>query len=179
MKYLISAVVLLSVWVGPVLAIRESTSRSVSPSVKISGRVVDDETGKAIEHFTLEWGWANPKDEKINWGGSTVNSARWANGKFSSQDGWQAGQKVWARIIAPGYVAQPITPQPLVVPTEAKNLVVRMKKGAKLNGVVLDYQSKPVAGANVYLVTTGLNLEDGAPDVVSGRSFSGTSTTTD
>src|SRR5438477_9683827 len=119
MKYIIYAALLLTFCGQIAFAARPVTAPTVSPSVKISGRVVDDETGKAIEHFTLEWGWANPHEEKINWGGSTVRSERWANGKFSGQDGWQQGQKVWARIIAPGYVAQPVTPQPLVVPTEA------------------------------------------------------------
>src|SRR5205814_354481 len=96
-----------------------------------------------------------------------------------SQSGWQKDQKIWARIVAPGYVAQPVTPEILTGPADLKKLVVRMKKGAKLNGVVLDYQKKPVEGANIYLVTTGVSLENGAPDPISGRSFSGTSAKTD
>src|SRR5438128_493455 len=138
MKYLIVVVVALAFCGSTAFAMRPSTSPSVSPMVQVSGRVVDDETGKAIEHFSIEWGWPNPGHEKVNWGGMTDNSSRRPNGKFSSQSGWQKDQKIWARIVAPGYVAQPVTPEILTVPA----LVLPLEDAMKVQTIKLPEPGK-------------------------------------
>ena len=58
-------------------------------------------------------------------------------------------------MLAAGYLPQPVTPEPVTVPTEITNLVVRLSRGGALQGVVLDHAGQPVAGARVFLPGRG------------------------
>ncbi len=134
--------------------------------VEFEGRVVDDETGAAVERFVLQQGWAQPgKPESFTWTGWEVNSTRFVDGKFHQSVGWAKGQKVWLRVIADGYAPQPITAAALLVPARATGLVVRLKRGSAVRGQVVDPDGKPVAGAFVALVGPhALNMEGGVAE---------------
>ena len=55
-----------------------------------------------------------------------------------------------------------VTPEPVTVPTEITDLVVRLNRGGTLRGVVLDHADQPVAGAHVLLTgNQTLNLREG------------------
>ncbi len=132
-------------------------------TVELSGRVVDDETGELVKGFALQEGWPDPKDpSKISWGGGTHHSSLHENGSFSVQQGMHKGRILWLRVLADGYLPQPVTPEPLTAPASAQNLEVRLKRGLEVHGRVVDHTSKPVAGAKVFLGGyQGLHLVDG------------------
>ncbi|HUS48018.1 MAG TPA: carboxypeptidase-like regulatory domain-containing protein [Phycisphaerae bacterium] len=131
-------------------------------TVEIAGQVVDDKTGKPVEQFMLQMGWPDAKDpNKVGWGGGQT-SGKWREGKFQQRCGWTRGSKVWFRILADGYLPEPVTPEPLTSPAVAKDLVVRLKRGGEFRGRVVDHTGKPVAEATVYLAgNQALELTNG------------------
>ena len=144
---------------------------------KLSGYVVDAQTGQPITNFALEWGGdLDPnKPGEIGWGFSTEIASPRPGGKFQTDIGFTTGSKLWGRVHADGYLPQPVTPEPFVVPAEFTNLIVRLNHGGNLQGVVLDHSGRPVAGAHVFLAgNQPLNLTDGKDDM-----FRGSTTTTD
>jgi hypothetical protein len=54
-------------------------------------------------------------------------------------------------VVAEGYLPEPVTPKLVVNPARIHDLVVRMKRGGTLKGVVLDHTGKPVSGAELFL----------------------------
>ena len=154
-----------------------------SDSVYLSGRTVDDATDQPVANCVLQFGAADPaRPGEITWGEAT-NSPRVevsGNGTRDPSRFWgetfRTG-KVMARILAAGYTPYPLTPDPALSPLSAPlrmtNLVVRMRKGGDLHGIVLDYHGNPVPGVRVYLAETNFYLRDGAP---AGLSKSSTTT---
>jgi len=146
-------------------------------SIEISGRVVDDATGKPVPNFSVQGGQVDAKDPaKITWGYWMMTGGSRPNGDFSTNIGWSGGGR--ARILAAGYVSQPIL---MELPKEGEaritGLVVRLKRGRQVSGHVLDHAGKPVKDAGVYVVlpSTG-NItggkawdHDGAEDKKAGR----------
>jgi len=122
----------------------------VFPSIEISGRVVDDATGKPVTNFGIQGGQVDAKDPaKITWGYWMEGGSR-PNGDFSTNLGWSAGGR--ARILASGYVSQPIlTELPKDGGTAITGLVIRLKRGRQVSGHVLDHAGKPVKDAGVYV----------------------------
>ena len=52
----------------------------------LSGRIVDDATGKPIKRFTIQWGFPDAKDpSKVSWGGTTTTSR--GSGRFQVRRG--------------------------------------------------------------------------------------------
>jgi hypothetical protein len=145
-------------------------ARPETSTVTFRGVVVDDESGQPIEKFTVQWGWpAGANDTNISWGGMSQTSDRWPSGAFSATTGWDNGKKIWVRILADGYTAEPVTPTPLTAPGQALNLTVRLRRGAAIQGLVLDHTGKPVAGAHAQLlgdrqINVLGNGPDGRPD---------------
>jgi hypothetical protein len=129
---------------------------------------VDDETGEPIGRLITQAGKFEPGDpKKVTWGYSEGRSSA-RDGSFSTTVRWDEG---WtARILADGYLPQPvITSAP---PADKEEIVVtlRLKRGPKVRGVVLDHSGKPVKDAAVFAVgPTGLNLVAGQ----AWRSFGG------
>ncbi len=123
-------------------------------SVEVSGRVVDDETGQPVERFVVQGGCVDKNDPtKIVWGYSeTRTSSPNPKGRFNQERiDWGAGGR--ARIVAAGYLPQPILEKaPAPGLTRINNCVVRLKRGASLRGRVLDHNGKPVEGARVVVV---------------------------
>jgi hypothetical protein len=66
--------------------------------------------------------------------------------------GLDAQQKSWARIVAGGYLNQPVTPEPVAGYADVNHLTVRMKRGGELAGVVLDHAGQAAAGAKIFLI---------------------------
>ncbi len=132
----------------------------VNKTVTIRGKAIDDETGKPIERLITQAGKFNPADPtKVTWGYSEGRSSA-RDGSFSTTVRWAEG---WtARILADGYIPQPvITAQPPADKDEIE-VTLRLKRGRLVRGELLDHTSKPVAGASVYAIgPTGINLAAG------------------
>ncbi len=118
----------------------------------LGGSVVDDETGAPVKDFWVQAGVANPeKPGEMIWsenyrGPSLTDSAA----RFSVQV-QRAGQN-W-RVLADGYVPQPILPHPATTNMPLQTVMVRLKRGNELHGTIVDSAAKPVAGARVLLTT--------------------------
>jgi RNA polymerase sigma factor (sigma-70 family) len=160
----------------PAVAPASATTQVATAFVEFQGQVVDDQTGKPVTEFALQQGAADPqKSEEIAWGFSLKTSSRWREGRFQSRNGWPTGRKVWLRVLADGYVPQSVTAEPVIVPAQRTNLLVRLKRGGGLQGIVLDHAGRPVAGARVFLAgAQPLDLTDGKPEM-----FRGSAATTD
>ena len=130
------------------------------PLAYFSGRVLDEETGRPLGSFWVQMGWADRQHpDRLVWQESFHGSVvpRLENdgsdrGKFwaDSYQGY-AGGRVWARVLADGYLPQPVTKEPGVCPFRLENLEVRLKRGREVEGVARDSKGKPVAGARICL----------------------------
>ncbi|MHC4399204.1 MAG: carboxypeptidase regulatory-like domain-containing protein [Planctomycetota bacterium] len=149
---------------------RKESRRPDLAGVEFRGRVVDDETGQPVERFGWEWGWPTSDDSpEMGWGGITSGSSRRRDGKFQARVGRPDGKRVNLRILADGYVPQPVVPKPVVAPAQLLDLVVRLKRGPEIRGRVLDHTGAPVAGAKVFLGgDQSVELEDGEVERYSG-----------
>lgn len=128
--------------------------------VTVRGKVVDAETGKPITAMMIQAGKRDAKDpEKITWGYSHRNT-RSKSGSFSTTIRWDQG---WtARIVADGYIPQPIITQAPKLGQTKIEVEIQLKKGKPVTGLVVDHLGKPVEGAKVFAVSPrGLNLCDG------------------
>ena len=108
---------------------------------------------------------ADPK--KVTWGNWESRSSS-RDGSFSTTIRWAEG---WtARILADGYIPQPVIASAPPADKDEIEVVIRLKRGPKVRGVVLDHAGKPITGAAVFAVPPrGLNLWGGqawsrAPD---------------
>jgi len=142
--------------------------------IKLGGRIVDDETGEVVTRFMLQWGFPKAGDpNEWTWGGGTMTGSR--KGTFRIHSFRGGGAKTWVRVVANGYLPEPITPKPFTPPLVRDGLVVRLKRGATLGGRVGDHEGRPVADADVYLLGQQLlDLQDGRTEA-----FRGTVTQTD
>jgi len=133
----------------------------VFPSIQISGRVVDDATGKPVPNFSIQGGQVDAKDPaKVTWGYWMMSGGSRPDGDFSTNLSWSAGGR--ARILASGYVSQPIlTELPKDGGTAITGLVIRLKRGRQVAGHVLDHARKPVKDAGVYVVLPSINSISG------------------
>ncbi len=131
-------------------------------AVTVHGRVLDAEDGKPIEQFITQAGKFDPQDpSKVTWGyseGRTTSPN--PTGQFSTTIHWNEG---WtARILADGYVPQPVLTQAPPPDRDQIEVVIRLQRGRLVRGRVLDHKSQPVAAAAVFAVgPTGLNLAGG------------------
>ena len=130
--------------------------------VIFEGYVVDDLTGQPVTDYALEFGSPDSsRSGETSWGFGrrTVHQPA---GRFEASYCVKTGGRLWLRVLAAGYLPQPVTPEPVTVPTEITKLVVRLNRGGTLRGVVLDHAGQPVAGAHVLLTgNQTLNLRDG------------------
>ena len=129
-------------------------------TVTIRGKAVDDETGKPVAPLIVQAGKFDPADPtKVTWGFSENRSGA-TDGSYSTTVRWAEG---WtARILADGYLPQPILTK---APPEDKDeieVLVRLKRGRLIRGQVFDHKDKPVKGMAVYAVgPTGVNVAAG------------------
>jgi len=130
----------------------------VALSVEVFGKVVDAETGEPVEAFITQAGKFDPKDPKnVTWGFSETRNT---SGAFSATITWNEG---WtARILADGYVPQPVLSEAPPAGKVRIETVIRLKKGRTVRGRVLDHLGKPVKDASVFAVrSNGMTLAGG------------------
>ncbi|NQU20499.1 MAG: HEAT repeat domain-containing protein [Candidatus Nealsonbacteria bacterium] len=142
----------------------DSTKRTAPSKTTVRGKVVDDETGEPVTDFFTQGGKFDPANPaKVTWGYTETRSSRNKSGKFSATVRWPEG---WtARIVAPGYLAQPVLTEPPLPGQDSIEVVVRLKRGDKIRGRVRDHTGKPVANAGVYLAGRGvIRLAEGPHD---------------
>jgi protocatechuate 3,4-dioxygenase beta subunit len=140
----------------------------------IDGRVVDDESGEPVAEYVVQSSTLNPaKPDDVFWQQYTAGNAQ-NPGVFNLPR--PTPNRMW-RILAIGHVPQVLSEQSVPDTSSASPLLVRLKRGGMLRGVVVDDNGQPVSGARV-LMATGKNvwLMDGKPEY--GR-FQGGSTNTD
>jgi hypothetical protein len=130
----------------------------VPQAVEVSGKVVDAETGEPVEAFITQAGKFDPKDPKnVTWG---FTETRDTSGEFRATIKWNEG---WtARIVADGYVPQPVLSEAPPAGKDRIETVIRLKKGRTVRGRVLDHLGKPVKDASVFAARpNGMTLAGG------------------
>ena len=130
----------------------------VPQSVEVFGKVVDAETGKPVEAFITQAGKFDPKDPKnVTWG---FSETRDSSGRFRATIRWNEG---WtARILADGYLPQPVLSEAPPAGKDRIETVIRLKKGRTVRGRVLDHLGKPVKDASLFAVRpNGMTLAGG------------------
>ncbi|MCA9061441.1 MAG: hypothetical protein KDA96_00200 [Planctomycetaceae bacterium] len=140
----------------------QKSAKRPSKTVTVRGKVVDDRTGEPVQNIIVQGGHFDPSQpEKVTWGYSESRSGR-RDGSFSTTIRWDEG---WtARIIADGYLSQPvITLAPPADKTEIE-VEIRLKPGRQVRGTVLDHTGTPLRGAAVFAVgPTGVLIAAGQP----------------
>ena len=119
--------------------------------IRVTGKIVDAETGLPITRFVQQGGRYDPKKgpQEFTWGYSESRRTS-SSGRFSATLRWHDG---WtARILADGYYPQPIL---TAAPADGKQqieITLRMRPGRLIRGRVLDHDGQPKVGASVYSV---------------------------
>ncbi len=127
----------------------------------VDGQVLDDKTGGAIADYVVQSGRPDLQNPGgVVWDHYTMGD-KLGKGRFSLPR--PTPQRMW-RILAPGHVPQELSPRSVPDISSASPLLIRLKPGGELHGVVVDDAGRPVAGARVML-GTGRNiwLLDGKP----------------
>ncbi|MDB6040291.1 MAG: polymerase sigma factor, sigma-70 family, partial [Verrucomicrobiales bacterium] len=143
---------------GDQQALKREPIRGAEPAedfpdgIKISGVVLDAETGKPLEKFTVTEGRAPTYDpgmtfdRGMNWFTSRKNE--FTNGNFVVSFVKQP-QAPGVLIAAEGYTPQAIGPV-----STGTNVVIRLAKGNGIEAVLLKPDGEPAAGLTVYLTDT-------------------------
>ncbi|HKD37498.1 MAG TPA: ABC transporter permease, partial [Pirellulales bacterium] len=137
--------------IAPVAAARDDR-----PLIRtLAGHAIDAETGQPVQGFIYEEATFDDENPaRFHWNGEAIAPGSQRDGAFGIIVKNRPGKPVWARIVAPGYVPQPITEKPIVLgdDTVLDKFEVRMLRGKTLAGRVVDADGKPVPAAGVYLL---------------------------
>ena len=142
----------------PPVGTKNDRPAALPQSVEVVGKVVDTESGKPVEAFITQAGKFDPRDPKnVTWGFSETRNT---SGGFSATIKWNEG---WtARILADGYVPQPVLSEAPPAGKLRIETVIRLKKGRTVRGRVLDYVGRPVKDASVFAArSNGMTLAGG------------------
>ena len=123
-----------------------------NPSLEIRGTVVDAGTGKPVPKFAVQYGRPDPKDPARTiwgWSESRVESAN-PEGRLPGATLSEKG--AWLRVVAAGYLPQPITAKPYDGENGQIDVTVRLQRGQQIVGRVFDHRHNPVPQAAVFLV---------------------------
>jgi hypothetical protein len=139
---------------GRVLGLPEDTD-GLAARVGVAGQVVDDQTGKPIPEFALEWSVADAH-QPGDYGAFQSNKYYYSyfggrfgeNREFQDKTPWTTGQKVWLRIRADDYLPAPLTPEPVVWPVKLTNLIIRLKRAGAPAPPAVRPASQRVDGAS-------------------------------
>ena len=128
----------------------KATEEPADKVVTINGKVLDDATGEPVPRIVIQGGLFDPaKPDEVKWGYSESRSGR-RDGSFSTTINWAKG---WtARVVAGGYISQPLLTSAPPADQDEIEVVIRLKRGPMVRGVVLDHQGQPVKGAEVMAV---------------------------
>ncbi|MDB5352667.1 MAG: hypothetical protein JWN86_3914 [Planctomycetota bacterium] len=134
------------------LAVFSTAKYAAADVIEVSGKAIDAGTGKPVGKFVEQDGRVDPKDpSKVIWGFSEGrNEGENPGGTFRVTIDWAGGQRV--RLLADGYLPQPILVEPPPEGAKAVSVTVVMKRGREIAGTVVDAKGKPVADASVFLV---------------------------
>jgi hypothetical protein len=142
----------------PPVDTKKDEPAAVPESVEVFGKVVDAETGKPVQGFITQAGKFDPKDPKnVTWG---YTENRTTSDRFNATIKWNEG---WtARILADGYVPQPVLSEAPAGGKDRIEKVIRLKKGRTVRGRVLDHLGKPVKAVSIFAVRPmGMTLAGG------------------
>ena len=137
-----------------------AAAKPAAATVTVSGKVVDDATGEPVGRLIVQGGKFDPADPtKVTWGYFESRSSG-RDGSFSTTVRWSEG---WtARIVAEGYLPQPVLASAPPAGTDKVEVTIRLKRGREIAGRVLDHKGDPLEGARVFAIgPTGLNLAGG------------------
>ena len=129
--------------------------------IQVFGKLVDDITGEPVTKHIVQAGRFDPeKPGEFTWGFSQSTGGH-NDGRFSANVRWHQG---WtARILADGYLPEPILTELPANAGKKIELTLRLKRGRIVRGQVLDHAGKPVVKASVFRIgPTGLQLAGGA-----------------
>lgn len=134
--------------------------KPAAKTTTIRGKVLDDVTGEPVGKIIIQGGKFEPGNpKKVTWGYSEGRSSS-RDGSFSTTVRWGEG---WtARVVADGYVPQPVLTSAPPDDKDEIEVTIRLKRGPTVRGTVLDHEGNPVKGASVFAIgPTGLNLAAG------------------
>jgi beta-lactamase regulating signal transducer with metallopeptidase domain len=136
--------------------------------IEISGKVVDDATGKPITTYDKEGGRVDPQNpKKIDWGTYLVSGAGDSEGRLSGSIDWYGGWR--ERIVASGYAPEQVRWQPLgPANTRIGGVIIRLKRMEDARR-----QATPSARASDSGSPTIGDSAKGHPDVVRNEDQSG------
>jgi len=133
-----------------------------SPTV-VKGTAVDAKTGKPVPAFRVVTGigWGNAN--RISWqrpSASDDEQLQGKDGKFEVSFSYPYPQQA-IRIETDGYL--PADSEPFALDGKEKNLSFKLVKGEGIKGIVRGTDGKPVAGAEVVMVTpsSGVQIQNG------------------
>jgi beta-lactamase regulating signal transducer with metallopeptidase domain len=138
--------------------------KTTSERVEIKGKAVDDETGKPIEKMFVQGGKIDSTDPvKVSWGYFEHRSSS-RSGSFTTSVEWHDGG--WtSRVVADGYVPEPVYMRAPPADKREIEVLIRLKRGRTVKGVVLDHADKPLKEAAVFVIgPSGLNVAAGAAE---------------
>jgi beta-lactamase regulating signal transducer with metallopeptidase domain len=136
---------------GGFLRVHGQATTGLTSDSGFAGQAVDDQTGKPIKEFTLEFSTNDPtipggrlvtarnavlREASTFFGGRFALEGRnYTMGPlpdigltFNGDQWWEKGQKVWPQVHAEGYLTEPMTTEPVVWPVKLTNLMVRLKR---------------------------------------------------
>ena len=121
-----------------------------------SAKVVDAETGKPIENFTVIEGNAFSSKDPISWSRNNRNGGNGKNGAFERSFTYPYPIRVM-RVEAEGYL--PADSDQIAMDGKRHEYTYLMKKGEFVEGVAVGPDGKPLTKARVLLFTPKTNLQ--------------------
>jgi protocatechuate 3,4-dioxygenase beta subunit len=139
----------------------EEQSVTLLPQLTVTGTVVDDQTNQPVENFRVVRGWTSAGRAAPFWD-RNEREVRIEAGKFEytetvARDGYAT------RIESDGYL--PAESRTIKAEEGTVTLTFRLKKGTPLTGTLVTPAGKPLAGADILLVTPSsqIMIKNGAP----------------
>lgn len=131
----------------------------LTPSARIRGRVVDDETGQPVAVFSVA---AVPNPDAAFIPAQLRQRFKDADGVFEYTDVRPGQHYLVAE--GEGYAGGRSEPVQVAAQQQVEGIVIRMAKGARLSGLVAAADGAPVGGARVDLVAAGAGSVAGMAD---------------
>lgn len=137
----------------------EGHTIALTPSPRITGRLIDDETGEPVKAFRLA---ATPNRDAPFIPAQSWQRFKSENGEFDYTDVRPGLQYLVAE--ADGYATGKSDGMQVIGDQSLSGIVVRIARGATLKGMVRDSAGAPVAGVRVDLVPGTGSASGGVPE---------------